>query len=152
MNWYDSPEFGYLIPASFVPKVSQTIYGSVINPLNGCESPDRIAVEINLIDTDLEYNNLITVDGNDSNYALRIYGIERFPENKMEIYNRYGNLVWVKEGYDNLINVFEGSANVNGVVSTGSFLPSGTYFFLLRYSNRCINSELKGFFHLNNRI
>jgi gliding motility-associated-like protein len=152
MNWYDSPEFGFLLAGSYVPTNDQTLYGSAVNPLSGCESPDRIAVEINLIDAELEYNNLITVDGNDSNNALKISEVERFPENRMEIYNRYGNLVWTIEGYDNLNKVFEGEANVDGVFSKGSFLPSGTYFFLLRYSNACTNSELKGFFQLDNRM
>ena len=43
-------------------------------------------------------------------------------------------------------------ANVSGVVSVGSYLPTGTYFFLLSYPNDCEKSELKGFIHIDNKL
>jgi hypothetical protein len=42
-------------------------------------------------------------------------------------------------------------ANVSGVVSKNSYLPSGTYFFILKYPNSCKQTELKGYIHLENK-
>jgi hypothetical protein len=55
-------------------------------------------------------------------------------------------------GNDNSTNTFKGMANVSGVVSVGSYLPSGTYFFKLSYPNECEKSELKGFIHIDNKL
>ena len=100
----------------------------------------------------LNYYNLLTIDGNGLNDKLKIEGVEHFTVNKIEVYNRYGNLVWSIANYNNITNVFKGMANVNGVVSKGSYLPSGTYFFVLTYPNECENSKLKGFIHLDNKL
>jgi hypothetical protein len=42
-------------------------------------------------------------------------------------------------------------ASVSGVVSQGSYLPTGTYFFILSYPNDCEKSELKGFIQIDNK-
>ena len=56
------------------------------------------------------------------NDVFTIQNIESFPDNSIEIFNRWGNRVFRKEKYDNTWN--------------GSFenvlLPDGTYFYLLR--------------------
>ena len=100
----------------------------------------------------MNFFNLITIDDNDLNKELIIHGIERFPNNSIEIYNRYGNLVWSGVNYDNMSNTFKGMASVSGVVSQGSYLPSGTYFFILLYPNDCEKSELKGFIQIDNKL
>jgi hypothetical protein len=61
-------------------------------------------------------------------------------------------LVWSSINYNNQTNTFEGMANVGGVVSKGSYLPTGTYFFILSYPNECAKQELKGFIHINNKL
>jgi gliding motility-associated-like protein len=108
-------------------------------------------IQISILDTALDYYNLITIDDNQRNTALKIIGIERFASNSIEIYNRYGTLVWSAINYDNSINAFKGMANVSGVVSKNSYLPSGTYFFILKYPNSCKQTELKGYIHLENK-
>ena len=69
----------------------------------------------------------------------------------IEIYNRYGSLVWQQSNYDNNIRVFKGKANVSGVVAKDSYLPTGTYFFILNYPNDCEQNKLKGFVHIDNK-
>jgi gliding motility-associated-like protein len=61
-----------------------------------------------------------------------IKNIENFPDNKLKIFNRWGNLVYEKNGY---LNEFEGFANTGDQVGK-SKLPSGTYYVVLEYGDQ----------------
>ncbi|SHJ66454.1 gliding motility-associated C-terminal domain-containing protein, partial [Aquimarina spongiae] len=58
--------------------------------------------------------------------------IDRFPNNKLIIYNRWGNIVYQKEGYD---NSFDGTSNGRAVLYTEEKLPVGTYYYILDLGN-----------------
>jgi len=49
--------------------------------------------------------------------------IDRYPNNQLEIFNRWGNLVYFKKGYD---NTWDGKAE-----GSAKTLPEGTYFYIL---------------------
>ncbi|UOX33210.1 gliding motility-associated C-terminal domain-containing protein [Flavobacterium sediminilitoris] len=55
--------------------------------------------------------------------------IENYPNNKLEIFNRYGNMVYETKSYQNTWN---GISNVNGVIKQGESVPVGTYFYSLK--------------------
>jgi hypothetical protein len=152
MNWYNSPFGGNVVPSNYILQNGDILYGSSIDVNSGCESTNRITVEIQTVDSNLTFYNLITVDNNNLNEKLIINGLDRFESNSIEIYNRYGTLVWKTVNYNNDNNFFNGMSNVNGVVSRGSYLPSGTYFFILSYPNNCSKSELKGFMQIDNKL
>ncbi len=59
-----------------------------------------------------------------------IEGIESYPENTVVIFNRWGDMVFQIDGYDNNSNVFRGEANQLTGLGAGQ-LPEGTYFFQL---------------------
>ena len=61
-------------------------------------------------------------DDGDNDYFV-IHGLEAYPNNDITIYNRWGNIVFVQNGYDNLWN---------GVNRYGEPLPDGTYFVVLK--------------------
>jgi hypothetical protein len=151
INWYDNAVGGNLVPLTQILNNGDVYYGASVSSISGCESTTRIPLEITIIDSNLSFFNLITIDDNDLNKELIIQGIEQFPNNSIEIYNRYGNLVWSGINYDNVTNTFKGMASVSGVVSQGSYLPTGTYFFILSYPNDCEKSELKGFIQIDNK-
>jgi gliding motility-associated-like protein/uncharacterized repeat protein (TIGR01451 family) len=65
-------------------------------------------------------------DGN--NDLFRIDCIENYPNNKLEIFNRYGALVYSKNKY---INDWDGKANVSGAINKDDKLPAGTYYYTL---------------------
>jgi len=65
-------------------------------------------------------------DGN--NETFRIDCIENYPDNKFEVYNRYGALVYSKKGYT---NDWDGTANVSGAINKEDKLPTGTYYYTL---------------------
>lgn len=69
------------------------------------------------------------------NDFLIIKGLEDFPDNTIELYNRWGQLVFSKEGYRN---------DWYGLDPEGVPLPDGTYFVILkvRFINRVFNSYI----------
>ena len=79
----------------------------------------------------LESTTVITVNNDGINDGMEIQGIENFPDNRIHIYNRWGNLVWQANGYDNANTIFQGFSNDQSVFGNSSSLPDGTYFYVL---------------------
>ena len=67
-------------------------------------------------------------DGDGINEVWVIGGIEQYPNNKVAIYNRWGDKVFETAGYNNTTKVFAGEANQLEGLGAGQ-LPAGTYFF-----------------------
>jgi len=76
----------------------------------------------------LKIYNEFSPNGNGKNEFFYIDCINNYPSNKLEIYNRWGNVVYVKEGYD---NTFDGVSNGRAVVNKNEKLPVGTYYYIL---------------------
>lgn len=70
----------------------------------------------------------ITPNGDNHNETWIIEGIDSL-ENSVEIYNRWGDLVWKGDHYDNVNVVWEGKNN------SGVELPPATYFFIITVKN-----------------
>lgn len=68
-------------------------------------------------------------DGDGVNDTWVLQNIESFPRSDLKVFNRYGEIVYLKEGYNNTWN---GEVN-------GKPLPAGTYFYVLK-----LNSGLEG--------
>jgi gliding motility-associated-like protein len=128
------------------------LYAAIFNAATGCESPIRQMVQITIINCQLVPNNLLTLNENSLNDNLNIENIENFPINQIEIYNRFGEIVWKTEFYNNASNTFIGKANVSGVYQRESYLPTGTYYFVLKYYDpfRKKYTDFKSFLYINN--
>ena len=148
--WYDAPVNGNVLNNDHVLVNGEIIYAEGIDAINNCRSVSRFQVEIVIINPELEFYNLITVNNNSSNYKLTITGIEEFPINEINIFNRYGEIVWRSFNYNNTTNYFIGKTNVGGVYMQNNYLPTGTYYFVLIYKNPCKKNEIKGFFQIDN--
>ena len=57
-----------------------------------------------------------------------------YPDNTVEIYNRWGILVFETKNYDNVNKVFKGFSEGRTTINQSSGLPAGTYFYILTYS------------------
>jgi len=72
--------------------------------------------------------NAITPETQDGKHDfLKIQNIEQYPNNKVNIYNRWGDLVYEISGYNNDDVIFTGISNVNNGVK----LDNGTYFYAI---------------------
>jgi gliding motility-associated-like protein len=103
---------------------------------NGNGIPDYLEVNNHTpSDDDLEIFNLVTPNGDGDNDVFVIRNIERYPENELEIYNRWGVKVFDVEGYGQGNKFFRGISEGRVTVSQVSELPVGTYWYVLKYKN-----------------
>jgi len=90
-----------------------------------------------ILDGDIVIYNLVTPDGDGKNDYFVIDNIKNYPNNKVEIFNRWGARVYETRGYDPIgdgsSNVFRGYSEGKVTVDKGSKLPSGTYYYVITY-------------------
>ncbi|SHO64217.1 gliding motility-associated C-terminal domain-containing protein, partial [Algoriphagus zhangzhouensis] len=86
----------------------------------------------------------ISPNGDGVNDFWEIEGIESFPDNKVAVYNRWGDKVFEVESYDNQLNVFEGRASRLQYLGAGE-LPEGTYFFEIQILSEEAKGKYRGF-------
>ncbi|NEV93599.1 hypothetical protein G3567_05460 [Psychroflexus sp. YR1-1] len=100
---------------------------------------------------ELEAFNAIASQGSISeNKFFRIDGIENYPQNSLQIYNRQGAKVYDVSGYDNSNVRFEGFSAGDVNMQKNKRLAPGTYFYILNYINRNGDPMKKtGYIHLN---
>lgn len=95
------------------------------------------------------YNGL-SPDGDGMNDFFYIKGIDNYPENTVEIYNRWGIKVFDTQGYNNTDRVFRGYSEGRATINKNKRLPTGTYFYILKY--RAENGTMvdrSGYLYLN---
>ncbi|MBN8701712.1 MAG: gliding motility-associated C-terminal domain-containing protein [Bacteroidetes bacterium] len=92
----------------------------------------------------LSIPNGFSPDGDGVNDVFVIKNLERFPENSLEIYNRWGGLVYTSSPY---LNNWDGVCNTDAPKIGGSKVVSGTYFYIL---NVTVNKKetYKGYIEL----
>ena len=86
--------------------------------------------------------NGISSNGDGKNDGFRIEGIENYRKNTLKIFNRWGVLVYQKEGYTNA-DPFTGYSNGRSTIESGKKLPQGTYYYILEYENSNNQTQTK---------
>ena len=89
-------------------------------------------------------NYFLTPNGDGINDFLLIDGIETVPNNILNIYNRYGVLVYSKLNY---ANEFNGISNRNAVISRNSGLSAGVYFYVLTVNDT--REKFQGYLYIS---
>ena len=132
ITWYDSPENGNPY-SELTPLVDgQTYYGSIVSE-SGCGSMTRIEVKVSIVDCDLKIiiPDGFSPNGDGINDTFEIKNLrELYPNFTLEIYNRYGNILYKGNG---------NSPDWDGTSSTGmrmgnSELPVGVYFYIINFN------------------
>ncbi|UPZ15152.1 gliding motility-associated C-terminal domain-containing protein [Flavobacterium humidisoli] len=98
-----------------------------------------------------EIYNAISPNGDGLNDSLFIKGIDCYPDNVVKIYNRYGVIVYEKNGYDNVTSPFEGFSDGRATVARGNKLPTGTYFYTLEYDSNGRKIEKAGYLYVSSQ-
>ncbi|BDU24747.1 gliding motility-associated C-terminal domain-containing protein [Flavobacterium sp. GSB-24] len=89
-------------------------------------------------------------NGDEKNARFFIRGIECYPDNTVEIYNRWGVLVFSIDQYNNTDRVFLGYSNGRSTIKQTDGLPVGTYFYILKYKDSAKNPhEESGYLYIN---
>ena len=102
-------------------------------------------------------HNAFSPNGDGINDAFKIDNIDDltcYPENTVEIYNRWGILVFDTVNYNNTTNAFDGTSRGRTTFKQSEGLPTGTYFYIINYKsldgNNIIQSNKKdGFLYLS---
>ena len=117
------------------PEVETTYYVDIFD-LNGCMYRD--SVKVCVIEDPLSIFvpvTLISPNNDGQNDVLYFLGLESFPDNKLKIYNRWGNLLYEKIGYQTNSERFDGTEN-------GIPLPEGTYYYILEFEGYTFKKAL----------
>ena len=101
----------------------------------------KVRVEV-IKDKPLTIYNGVSADGDGHNDYFKIDGIEYYPKNNLKIFNRWGVLVYEKDGYSNEAP-FDGHSNGRATISAESKLPQGTYYYILEYQDTAEQTHTK---------
>ena len=94
--------------------------------------------------------NAVSPNGDGDNDEFYIRGIECYPDNTVEIYNRWGVLVFEKDHYNNEDSVFKGISEGRTTLKQSDGLPVGTYFYILKYKDSDAKQhESSGYLYLS---
>ncbi|MCP2029130.1 gliding motility-associated-like protein, partial [Flavobacterium sp. HSC-32F16] len=102
-------------------------------------------------------HNAFSPNGDGKNDVFVIDGIDDltcYPENNVEIYNRWGILVFETNNYNNTTNAFDGNSRGRTTVKQSDGLPTGTYFYIVTYksldgNNVIQNNKKEGYLYLS---
>lgn len=96
---------------------------------NGCLGYDSTYVEVTNNENCLFIPNLLTPDGDDHNDYWYIDGLDKFEFAEVEIYNRWGTMIYYASPYD---NSWDGIPNKGTNIGEEGVVPVGTYFYIIR--------------------
>ena len=148
--WYDTEDGGTALNSTDLLLDNTTYYAATLNAVTACESNDRLEIEVDLTNCDLDEYPLLLPDGfspngdgiNDTYDLLNVQFL--YEDYTIEIYNRYGNLLFVGS---NAAPPWDGTSNQSGA-SGDKVVPNGVYFYIFNY-NRDNVQPVQGRIYLN---
>lgn len=154
-KWYDMPTGGSSLYTGVTYTTDSLDHDQVFyltgTGADGCESNPRVVVKTTVLSPATSNDCLIVYtgispNGDGMNESWEIKGIESYPNNKVKLFDRWGNLVFEKESYNNLPETtWKGKSNKG--LSKGQDLPNGTYYYEIDIKG--LNKPLSGFVILN---
>jgi gliding motility-associated-like protein len=100
-------------------------YTVIVTDYNGCEQEASFLLDQPL--APVLYTGF-SPNGDGSNETFQIKNIHRYPDNRLTVMNRWGDVVYEMAGYD---NSWDGTPN-KGIVLYGDKVPEGSYFYVFR--------------------
>jgi gliding motility-associated-like protein len=119
---------------------------------DGDGTPDYLEINIYSDDSDddLEPYQAVSPNGDNDNDVFVIRNIEKFPNNTVSIYNRWGVAVYEVDGYGQNNQFFRGTSEGRITISQGEQLPVGTYFYVIEYKTADgVSKNRVGYIYLN---
>uniref|UniRef100_UPI00192AE78D T9SS type B sorting domain-containing protein n=1 Tax=Flavobacterium sp. UGB4466 TaxID=2730889 RepID=UPI00192AE78D len=79
--------------------------------------------------------NAVSINGDSKNERFYIQGLECYPDNTVQIFNRWGVLVFDRDHYNNNDIVFRGISEGRVTIKDSKGLPEGTYYYIIKYKD-----------------
>ncbi len=105
-----------------VSGVEDKIYTLLATSRGGCSASDQVFVKVLKFPT---IPNTFTPNNDGINDTWIIQYLETYPDNRVQVFNRYGQLVFESRGY---AKPWDGTMN-------GKPLPFGTYYYIIEPAN-----------------
>ncbi len=102
-----------------------TIYTLTGTDGNGCTDVDTMTITV-ILDYNVTISNLMTPNDDGYNDRWIVQNIENYPNTKVIVVNREGQVVFSSDNYDN---------NWDGTGKSGKGLPDGTYYYVIQFEN-----------------
>lgn len=94
---------------------------------NGCKARSNFETIVNTnCPEEIKITNGLTPNNDGNNDFLYIENIEKYPNNKVSVFNRWGGLIFSEKGYDNREKIWP-KANAN--------ILTGTYYYIVEPGN-----------------
>lgn len=97
-------------------------YTVTVTDANGCKKKQAMAVAEDTCNAIVVFD-VITPNGDGINDTWVINGLFNYPQNVVQIFDKYGDVVYEQSNYNN---------DWSGKASTGVALPDGTYYYLIK--------------------
>lgn len=94
--------------------------------------------------------NAISPNGDGINDTFLIKGITNYPDNRVEIYNRWGIKVFDVNSYNESDVMFRGFSDGRTTINRDAGLPAGTYFYVLKYKKGEETINKSGYLYVGN--
>ncbi len=163
-SWLDTSNSralqGNILNAYGLALGSYTFEYKIVN--ENCPRSILLTMEINddckvLACQSILIHNAFSPNGDGKNDFFVIDGIDDltcYPENTVEIYNRWGILVFETNNYNNTTNAFDGTSRGRTTIQQSDGLPTGTYFYIVTYksldgNNVIQNNKKEGYLYLS---
>ncbi len=129
-NWYNQD--GELLSTGQTLLPFNTIGSTqyfVTNVLSNCESEATI-ITITIEDCEITVPTAFTPDGDGTNDYWELLDLDQvYPNNLVQIYNRWGNLIYESKQGAYSIEPWDGTFN-------GNSLPVGSYYYIIDYKEK----------------
>jgi len=106
-----------------IAKPNETTEYTLTGDIGDCKNLTDV-VRVSVVDEGVDPRNLIIPTSTEDLQTWKIVRISEFPEAVVEVFNRWGQRVFVSIGYDNS-NGWDGTRN-------GNQLPEGTYYYVIQ--------------------
>lgn len=123
--------------------IGDYIFKYNVNNQENCPTPVELTMKVDdnclvLPECNFLVYNAITPNDDGINDVFYIENIDQtycFPTNSVEIYNRWGKLVYQANQYNNTTQAFKGISEGKNTINKSAELPTGTYFYIINYSD-----------------
>lgn len=131
-NWYfgnNNIGSGLSYNLNNLSQASAGIYSVTVTDANTCKATATVSIDV--INCLVFVPEIFTPNSDGKNDTFEIKHIEDYPNNNLKIFNRWGNLIYEKNGYK---NEFDGHANIGDQIGSEK-LPAGTYYVFLIFND-----------------